>query len=131
MKYNFKYKFIRIAPRKIRLVTNLVKNMPLDEALIQSKFIQKSSAKPVYEILKSAVASCKIQNIDIKELKISSFTCDSGPVLKRRRFKSRGRAVPIKKRTSHINLTLITEDKKPNINKANKIKETNGSKSKS
>lgn len=120
-----------MAPRKIRLITNLAKSMSISEALIQLKFVPKTAAKPVYEILKSAVASCKNQNVDINNLKIFSMTCDSGPVLKRRRFKSRGRATPIKKRTSHINLTLISEDKKPNINKSNKIKEKNGSKSKS
>ena len=114
MEYSFKYKFVKIAPRKIRLITNLVKNMLPNEALAQLRFLNKDAAIPVYELLKSAMASCKNDNVDIDNLFIKRFTCDGGPALKRRRYKSRGRAAMIKKHSSHISLVLaIKEASKP------------------
>ena len=105
--FKFSYKFIRIAPRKVRLVTNFAKSFSPAEALTQLKFLNKDAAKPVYELIASAVNSCKVNNnIDIKDLRIKSLTCDGGPTLKRRQFKSRGRASLIHKRSSHINLVL-------------------------
>lgn len=105
--FRFSYNFIRIAPRKVRLVTNFAKSLTPAEALVQLKFLNKDAAKPVYELIASAVASCKnIQGIDVNDLRIKSLTCDGGPTLKRRQFKSRGRASLIHKRSSHIKLVL-------------------------
>ena len=99
-----------MAPRKIRLVTNLVKNMTPADALAQLKFLPKYAALPVYELLKSAMASCKENNLEMDNVYIKSFTCDAGPALKRRRFKSRGRTHGIKKRMSHINLLIAEKE---------------------
>lgn len=123
--FKFSYNFIRIAPRKVRLITNFVKSLTPAEALPQLKFLNKDAALPVYELIASAVASCKKNNnIDIKDLKIKSLTCDGGPTLKRRHFKSRGRASLIHKRSSHIKLVLVStiEDKKTKAEKPIKPK---------
>lgn len=123
MEYKYSYKFVRMAPRKVRLVTNLVKNLSLKEALKQLKFNKKRAANPVYELLKSAQASQKETNRDQQNLNIKTLTCDEGPTLKRRRYKSRGRAVSIKKRTSHIMLILTDkQSKKAQISTPNTTK---------
>lgn len=123
MKYKYSYKFVRMAPRKVRLITNLVKDMSPQEALDQLKFNSKYASTPVYELIKSATSSLKNKNINIEDIKIYALTCDEGPTLKRRQYKSRGRAVEIKKRTSHINLVLESKDiKKPAKVKANSNK---------
>jgi len=116
--YKFSHKFVRMAPRKVRLLTNLVKTLSPAEALDQLRFYRKSAATPVFELLKSAIASCKNDHqLDINDIAIKSFTCDGGPTLKRRHFKSRGRTNLIHKRTSHINLVLASMPKK-NVNKS-------------
>ena len=117
MEYKFSYKFIHIAPRKLRLITNLIKDMNISDAMIQLKFISKDAAKPVYELLKSAISSCKEKNITLNDLKMKLLTCDGGPTLKHRHYKSRGRALMIKKRTSHLNLILEKKDKITKIKK--------------
>ena len=122
MKYKYSYKFIRMAPRKVRLITNLAKDMSPNEALNQLKFSNKAASKPVYELIKSAVASLKNKNIDENTLKILSLTCDGGPTLRRRQFKSRGRTNQIKKRTSHIILVIESEYIKKKNKKQQKLK---------
>jgi len=119
MDYVFKYNFVKIAPRKIRLVTNLAKSFSLSDALAQLKFLRKNASKPVYEIIKSAIAALKEKSLDLNNFKIKSLTCDSGAVLKRRHYKSRGRTAMIKKRSSHIKL-VITEIKSTDKSKQNK-----------
>lgn len=121
--FKFKYNFLRIAPRKTRLVVNLVKNMTLDEAINQTKFLTKSASKPVNELLRSARSSVKEIGTDLNNFYIKSFICNEGPAFKRRRFKSKGRAVTIKKRTSHLVLTLAQKELKKQVkSKKNKIK---------
>jgi large subunit ribosomal protein L22 len=130
MQYTFKYKFVRIAPRKIRLLTNLVKNLSPQEAMEQLKFSNKSASVPVYELIKSAMSSMKEKNILPESVKIKSLTCDGASMLKRRIYKSRGRAAMIRKRSSHINLTIqVKENNTKNKLLAKKVQ--NGTKSKS
>lgn len=123
MKYNYSYNFIRMAPRKVRLITNLVKDMSPNEALSQLKFSDKAASVPVYELIKSAIASLKDRNISEDKVKIVSLTCDGGPTLKRRVYKSRGRADEIKKRTTHIKLVIETPEPKKSKIKKNILKQ--------
>lgn len=116
MDYKFKYRFVHIAPRKIRLVIDLIRKLTLMDAMTQLRFLPKLSARPVLELLESATDAVKKRNVDVKKVKIKSFVCDEGPMLKRRIFGSRGKANVIRKRMSHITLTLtddvINESKK-------------------
>lgn len=100
-------KFIRISPRKVRLVANLVKGLDVDKAMWQLTFNKKAASKSLVKILNSAIANAK-ENFDIEadNLKIKSFTVNDGPVLKRWMPRAQGRATPLRKGTSHIQLVL-------------------------
>ncbi len=104
-----KAKFIRMSPRKVRLVTNLIVGNRIDAARTQLSFLNKSAALPVLKALNSAVANA-VNNfkLDEKSLKIKSATADQGPTLKRWRARAMGRAAPIRKRTTHI--TIVVTD---------------------
>jgi large subunit ribosomal protein L22 len=107
MEVKAKAKFIRMSPRKVRLVTNLIKQMPVEKALNQLQFINKLASGPVACLIKSAIANAEHNfnlekdNLFIKELKV-----DEGPALKRSMPRAHGRATPIIKKTSHIILVL-------------------------
>jgi large subunit ribosomal protein L22 len=98
---------IRISPRKLRLVTNMVKNMWADEAIAQLKFTNKKAAKLVHDAIKSAMANA-VNNFSLSKdhLYITSITADMGPVLKRFMPRAQGRATPIRKPTSHLHVVL-------------------------
>ena len=97
----------RQSPRKVRLVTDMVKDDTVDEAIRALNFSKKSAAKPVAKLIESAVANAEHNDGKRREnLAIDELTVDQGPTLKRFRPRARGRATEIKKRTSHINVTL-------------------------
>ena len=125
MEIKAKLNYLRIAPRKVRLVADLVRNMDVKEAETQLKFMPKRSAAPLLKLLNSAIVNAKNNfNIEKDGLYIKELKINEGPPLKRWRPVSRGRAFPIMKRTSHIDLVLgvkpslapakvvATEDKK-------------------
>lgn len=101
---------IRITPRKMRLVAPLVRNLPVDNALVKLKFTQKDAARPIIDVLKTARADA-IHNhkLDEKRLIVKDIEISEGPTYKRFNPVSRGRAHSIFKRTSHLRVTL--EDK--------------------
>ena len=104
-----------MAPRKVRLVANLIKGLPVAEAENQLKFFAKRPVVPILKLLKSAVANAERNfNLDKNNLYIFRITVDGGPILKRWLPRAMGRATPIQKKTSHV--TLILEDK-PGIKK--------------
>lgn len=108
--------FLRIGPRKVRLVADLIRGRRVARALTTLMILNKKPAKPLLKLLKSAVANAK-HNFSIPEetLKVASITVDGGPVLKRWMPKAHGRATPIRERTSHISIVLKgekEEDKK-------------------
>lgn len=107
MEVKAKAKFIRMSPTKIRLVANLVQKMPVAKALDQLRFINKLAAGPVAKLIKSASANAE-HNFELAKdnLFIKELTVDQGPTLKRSLPRAHGRATPIRKRTSHINLVL-------------------------
>ena len=98
---------IRMSPRKVRLVVDLVRGMDADKAAAQLRFYRKDAARPVYKLLMSAIANAE-HNFKIapEGLYISKATVDGGPVLKRWRARAFGRAAGIKKRSCHITLAL-------------------------
>jgi large subunit ribosomal protein L22 len=98
---------LRIAPRKMRLLTNLVKNLPVEQAITQLHFANKKAAPMVIKLLKSAVANAE-HNFSLKaeDLYIKSITCDMGTVMKRYFPRARGSAFTIRRKMSHVNVTL-------------------------
>lgn len=101
---------LRIAPRKVRLVINLVRGMSVEKALDQLSVLPKRSSLPVTKLIQSAVANAKHNfNLDEKTLVVKSIIANEGPKLKRWMPKAFGRANPILKRTTHI--TVILEGK--------------------
>jgi len=104
-------RFIRIAPRKARLVADLVRGKNAEEAFTILKFTPKRGAMIIEKILKSAVANASQKEMgDVDTLKISRVFVDCGPTMKRMRPRAMGRANTILKRTSHITLVLSGEE---------------------
>ena len=104
---NAKARFIRVAPRKVRLVINQLKGRPVVEALGYLQFVRRSAVRPVAKLLQSAVANAEHNfRIDRSDLFIKQFTADDGPTLKRYRPRAHGRSAPIAKRTSHLKVVL-------------------------
>ena len=115
MEVQAKARYLRMSPRKVRLVIDVVRGMPVAEARIQLKHLKKHAAIPVLKLLESAIANAK-HNFKLKEEKlyIKTIMADGGPVLHRWRARAFGRAAPIRKRTTHISIILdeIAAEKK-------------------
>jgi large subunit ribosomal protein L22 len=102
-----KLKFARISPRKVRLVTDLIRGKKVSNALDILAFSRKKSAKVLFDLVKSAVANAEsTKNMDVDNLYISSIFVDGGPTMKRFLPRAMGRASTILKRTSHITVVL-------------------------
>ena len=106
MAYKASHQFARIAPRKARLVADMVRGMPVDEALTSLDFSKKRGAWYLKAVLKSAIANAEESDADVASLVVSRTWVDEGPTIKRFQPKDRGRAHPIRKRTSHIHVRL-------------------------
>jgi large subunit ribosomal protein L22 len=103
---------IRISPRKVRMVVDTVRGKSVSQALSILGFTRKKAALPVQKLLKSAVANA-VDNggiSDVDALVIDRIMVDEGPTLKRYMPRARGRATPIRKRTSHIRIMLRERD---------------------
>src|SRR5437660_590253 len=98
---------IRITPRKMRLVAPLIKNMPLESALVRLQFTSKDAARTIIDVMKTARADA-IHNhkLDEKRLIVKEVEVSEGPTYKRFRPASRGRAHGLAKRTSHLKVIL-------------------------
>lgn len=122
MEITVKSKYIRTSPRKIRLLTNLVKGMFVSEALAQLKYSNKQTAAPVIHLVNSAAAAAKEKGWEVDNLYIKLFICNQGPALKRMKYLPRGRSSMIKKRSAHITLVvdLKTQQKSVNADKTKK-----------
>lgn len=100
-------RYIRITPRKFRQIIPLVKGKNPEEAIAILVSTKKNASKYGIDLLKSAIANAKrIQGVDVSSLYISKMIADGGPMLKRYRAASMGRASMIKKRTSHLTVEL-------------------------
>jgi large subunit ribosomal protein L22 len=99
--------YLRIAPRKVRSVIDLIRGKELREAEAQLKFISRRAAAPILKLINSAIANAKNNfNLEKENLFIKEIRVDEGTPNKRWMPVSRGRAYPIMKRTSHIILIL-------------------------
>lgn len=110
MKITAKLNYLRMAPRKVRLVADLIRGMDVKDAEIQLKFLTKKASGPFFKLLRSAASNAQHNfNIEKDNLYISELQISEGPPLKRSMPKAMGRAAQIMKRTSHINLVLETK----------------------
>lgn len=103
-------KGIRMSPRKVRLVVDLIRGRPVNEAYQILQFSKKAAAYPIEKTLRSAVANAQQKAeadgdvLDVDDLVVETAYVDEGRTLKRWRARAQGRAAPIRKRTSHITL---------------------------
>ncbi len=100
-----------VSPRKVRLLVDMVRGKRVDEALTLLKFTSTPTARIVARAIKSAAADAE-NNFQLPraDLKIVSICADKAPTLKRFRARSRGRASPILKRSSHISVTVAEQE---------------------
>jgi large subunit ribosomal protein L22 len=102
-------RYARIAPRKVRRVTHLIKGKKAGDAMINLEFLPHRGGKIVIKVLKSAMANAEQKKVaDPESMKVSKIFVDQGPTMKRMVPRAMGRADIIRKRTSHI--TLILEE---------------------
>jgi large subunit ribosomal protein L22 len=107
MEVTAKARYIRVAPRKARLVTELVKGKKVEEALTILAFTKKAFAKTLTKLINSAVANAQQNNqMDVDTLMVKRISVDGGPTLKRYMPRAMGRATMIRKRTSHVTVVL-------------------------
>ena len=107
MEAKAKATYVRISPRKVQIVLDLIRNQPADKAMSILKFTHKAACEPVSKVLKSAIANAENNfNMDVSRLVVSEAHVAPGPVLKRIQPRAQGRAYRINKRTSHITLVL-------------------------
>ncbi len=96
------HKYARISASKARLVMDLIRGLPCDEALDGLRFNGRRAAGMIATVLKSAMANADEQEADMTSLFVKTARVDGGPYFRRWRPKDRGRAHPIAKRTSHL-----------------------------
>ena len=103
-------KYVRIAPRKVRVVMDLIRGKNVAEAFAILKFTPKAGAEVVEKVLRSAVANAENNfDMDVDKLYVKTAFADQGPTLKRIHTRSRGQAFKILKRTSHV--TIVVDEK--------------------
>ena len=109
-------KQIRISARKVRLVVDQIRGLPVNDAYAILEFSKKGAAEPVGKTLRSAVANAQYRAqeegamLDADDLYVSEIFVDEGPTMRRWRAAAQGRATPIRKRTSHITVVVDTKE---------------------
>ena len=116
MAFVSKWRFAKITARKARLLTDLIRNKPVGEALDALKFNKKRGAVMVARVLKSAMANADTQEADLENMYVSKSFCDDGPIMKRFMPKDRGKSYSIFKRMCHI--TVEVDEGTPKLSKA-------------
>lgn len=100
-------RYVRVAPRKVRVMADMIRGQQVPKALAMLKYTPRAAAKVVEKVLRSAVANAEQKEMgDSEGLWISEAFVNGGPVLKRFRSRSMGRANSIHKRTSHITIIV-------------------------
>lgn len=117
-----------MSPRKIRLVTDLIKKLKPVDAVARLPFVQKRAGEVVAKVIKSAIADAKNQGASDTDLIFKEIQVGEGPRLKRGRAASRGRWHPVKKRMAHIRVVLTTRAKKSEVRNPKSETKTENSK---
>jgi len=104
-------RYLRVAPRKARLIADQVRGLPLEDAQTLLRFSPRGAAQDISKLIASAAANAE-NNHDLlaDELIVKSINVDEGPTLRRYRPRALGRATPINKRTCHIAVALTPEE---------------------
>jgi ribosomal protein L22 len=104
-------RYVRIAPRKARLIADQVRGMQIEKARALLQFSPRGAASDIAKLIESAAANAE-NNHDLvaDEMRVAEITVDEGPTLRRFRPRALGRATPINKRTSHIAVALSPEE---------------------
>ena len=99
--------YLRIAPRKVQIVLDLIRNQPADKAMAILKYTPKAACEPLLKLLKSAMANAENNfQMDHAKLYVAQIMVNQGPTMKRWRAGAQGRAGRILKRSSHITVVL-------------------------
>lgn len=104
-------KYLRVAPRKVRFVADLIRRAPVSEAEAQLMLLPRKSAEHLLKLLRSAIANAKQAKLDVRKLYVKEIRVDEGPKLKRFMPRMGGRAAEIQKKMSHITLVLAEADR--------------------
>ncbi|MBM4105864.1 MAG: 50S ribosomal protein L22 [Phycisphaerae bacterium] len=102
MAYVARHRFARIAPQKARLVADQIRGTAVDRALATLELSKRRGGWYLRAVLRSAIANAEEKSADVGRLVVTEVRIDEGPTIKRFQPKDRGRAHPIRKRTSHI-----------------------------
>ncbi len=104
-------KYVRVSPRKARLIADQVRGKHIDDARSLLQFSPRSAAEDISKVIESAAANAEANHDLIgDEMVVAEIRVDEGPTLKRFRPRAMGRATPIHKRTCHISVALTPED---------------------
>ena len=106
MEATAKATYVRIAPRKVQIVLDLIRNQPVDKAMGILKLTPKAACEILEKLLKSAIANAEQKDMDPSNLYVAECFVNQGPTLKRIRPRAQGRAYGIQKKTSHITIVL-------------------------
>lgn len=115
----------RQSPRKVRLLADLIRGKSVDVAMAALRFADKRAALPFEKLLNSAVANAKNLNLDTEKLLVQEVSVNAGPILYRNMPMARGRAFPIRKRTSRLVIVLAEKALKAKTTKVSKTKKEN------
>lgn len=100
-------RYVRITPRKMQIVLDLIRNQPCDKALAILKYTPKAACEPLYKLVKSAMANAENNHgMDKNNLYVAECFATSGPIMKRVMPRAQGRAYRILKRSSHVTVVL-------------------------
>jgi large subunit ribosomal protein L22 len=111
MQATAKATYVRMSPRKVQIVLELIRNQPVDKAAAILKYTPKAACEPVAKLLKSAMANAENNfDMDVSKLYVAYCNVGAAPTLKRIRPRAQGRANRINKRASHITITLEERD---------------------
>lgn len=105
-----KLRYLRVAPRKTRLVVDLVRGKSVAEAVSILSFTRRAASEPVRKLIESALANAEAQDANVERLYVKTLFVDEGPTMRRFRPRAMGRATRINKRTSHV--TCVLAEKK-------------------
>ena len=107
MEATAKVTYVRMTPRKVGIVLDLIRNQPVEKALAILKYTPRAACEPTLKLLKSAIANAENNlNMDPEMLYVAQATVGQGPTLKRMRARAKGSGARINKKTSHITLVL-------------------------
>ena len=108
---NARARYVRVAPRKARLIADQVRGMHVDDARTLLRFSTRGAARDIAKLIDSATANAEANHdLVADELRVTDITVDEGPTLRRYRPRALGRATRINKRTSHIHVALTPEE---------------------